>query len=318
MLRAANRRLRGSGLSVATMLDNFAHVAVAGQRIRADDALLDVWLDVDMSLRPIGALHLGVRRSPLHSANQVAALASRVLQEPSLRLRGIMGYEAQVAGLGDFSGTGPLSVLESCLRTVIKRWSCRDGEARRAASARLCEGLVGDDTRLLCNGGGSGSLAISACDTRVTEVTVGSGLLCGHLFDEYFDSSAPLYRPALFFALTATRVPADGIVTCHGGGWVASGQAGSSRLPKPVWPAGSALLTMEGAGEVQTPVCVGDAVVLQGSPVIFRPAKSGELGSSLPSYVLVTPGSTTDDPPRTQSVKTYAGEGLNPWASPMP
>ena len=55
--------------------------------------------------------------------------------------------------------------------------------------------------------------------------------------------------PAVFFALPVTRRPADGMVTCHGGGYVASGPAGVDRLPEVFLPTGGALVADEGVGE---------------------------------------------------------------------
>jgi D-serine deaminase-like pyridoxal phosphate-dependent protein len=77
-------------------------------------------------------------------------------------------------------------------------------------------------------------------------------------------------------------------VTCLGGGFIASGQAGADRLPVPYLPRGCALLPGEGAGEVQTPVAVPAGVELAlGDPIVFRPAKSGELAEHFNEYVLV-------------------------------
>src|SRR5205807_2227299 len=101
------------------------------------------------------------------------------------------------------------------------------------------------------------------------------------------------------------RRPAPGIVTCHGGGWIASGAAGSDRLPIPVLPEGLALLSLEGAGEVQTPVRVPEGVALAlGDPIFFRHAKAGELAEHVSEYVLVQSGRVIDRAP------TYRGLGL--------
>ena len=94
-------------------------------------------------------------------------------------------------------------------------------------------------------------------EAALTEVTAGSGFLDSHLFDHYAD--VPL-QPAAFFALQVVRRPTASIVTCMGGGYIASGASGSDRLPIPALPEGSALLPLEGAGEVQTPVQLADGV----------------------------------------------------------
>ncbi len=125
------------------------------------------------------------------------------------------------------------------------------------------------------NGGGTGSLEATAADPSVTETTAGSGLFAPGLFDFY---AAFRHQPAAGFALAVTRVPAPGIVTCHGGGYAASGPAGADKLPRPFLPEGAALLPLEGAGEVQTPVAYAGPVTLGiGDPVFFRHAKAGEL-----------------------------------------
>ena len=98
--------------------------------------------------------------------------------------------------------------------------------------------------------GGTGSVEVSSADPVVTEVTAGSGLYVPTLFDGY-RAFAP--RPALYFALSVCAGPAPGIATLFGGGYIASGPAGPSRVPAPA-TRGSRLLRTEGAGEVQTPV----------------------------------------------------------------
>jgi D-serine deaminase-like pyridoxal phosphate-dependent protein len=89
-----------------------------------------------------------------------------------------------------------------------------------------------------------------------------------------------------------------------GGGYIASGPAGSARVPRPVWPTGLALLRNEGAGEVQTPVTGRAARSLAvGDRVWFRHAKAGELCERFTELHLVeSDGSRT-------VVPTYRGEG---------
>jgi D-serine deaminase-like pyridoxal phosphate-dependent protein len=127
---------------------------------------------------------------------------------------------------------------------------------------------------------------VCAGEPALTEVTAGSGFLDSHLFDHYRGLSL---RPAAYFALQVVRRPGDGIVTCHGGGYVASGKAGRDRLPAPALPEGLRLSSLEGAGEVQTPVELRrDGVELAlGDPVFFRHAKAGELAEHFPEYLMV-------------------------------
>ena len=80
------------------------------------------------------------------------------------------------------------------------------------------------------NGGGTGSLESTASDPSVTEIGAGSGLLGGHLFDNY---AAFTPAPAAAFALDVVRRPAANTVTMLGGGWIASGPPAPDRLPHP-------------------------------------------------------------------------------------
>jgi D-serine deaminase-like pyridoxal phosphate-dependent protein len=286
-------------LAVIARANARAHAAIvvdsADQLPPLDDAArkagtrVPVVVDLDVSYRPIGALHIGVRRSPLHSAHDVVALATRIGDFAHLAFAGIMAYEAQIAGVSD----GPLT-------SAMKALSRIDVADKRAEVLRAIEGA--GLRAPLFNGGGTGSLASSARDPTLTEVTAGSGFLDSHLFDAYRGLAL---RPAAFFALQAVRAPAPGIVTCQGGGYVASGRAGKDRLPIPWLPRGLSLLPLEGAGEVQTPVVVPTpAAVRVGDPVFFRHAKAGELAEHFREYLLVREDKVTSRAP------TYRGLGL--------
>jgi D-serine deaminase-like pyridoxal phosphate-dependent protein len=205
-----------------------------------------------------------------------------------------MSYEAQIAGLGDAPPGRP--VYGRMLRMVQRR-SYRDLLARRGAAVRAAAQHA--DLELV-NGGGTGSLALTAADPAVTELTAGSGLYGPTLFDAY-RSWRPI--PAAYFALSVVRRPGPGLVTVHGGGWIASGPSQSSRLPRPVLPRGLRLLPMEGAGEVQTPLVGGAADALRpGDRVWFRHAKAGELCEHVDALHIVR------DDTIERSVPTYRGD----------
>ncbi len=247
-----------------------------------------VCVDVDASLR-IARLHLGVRRSPLRTPADAARLA-RDAAARGLRVVGVMFYEAQIAGLPDRSPAVRL----------VKRRSAAELLSRRAAVVRAVEAAVGP--LAIVNSGGTGSVEVSSSDPVVTEVTAGSGIYLPALFDGYH---AFRPRPALFFALAVVRRPAPRIATLFGGGYIASGPAGKSRLPRPAL-ADLALLGTEGAGEVQTPVRGGGAAALAvGDRVWFRPAKAGEQLERFDA-VHVVDGETI-----TSIAPTYRGEGQN-------
>jgi len=257
-------------------------------RIRAvaPSAPVRVCLDIDASLR-IGRLHLGVRRSPVRTPEQAAALAT-VAVAGGFRVVGVMFYEAQIAGLPDTSAAVRL----------VKRRSAAELATRRSAVVTAVEAVAGPLS--IVNSGGTGSLEISSADPVVTEVTAGSGLFVPTLFDGY---RAFEPRPALYFALPVVRRPAPGIATLFGGGYIASGPAGASRVPSPAL-AGLKLIGTEGAGEVQTPVRGPAAAPLRiGDVVWFRHAKAGELNERFDTVHVVEDGRLV------RSVPTYRGEG---------
>jgi D-serine deaminase-like pyridoxal phosphate-dependent protein len=235
-----------------------------------------------------------VRRSPLHSPGAIGSLAARIVARPGFRLVGVMSYEAQIAGLGDQPPGRP--IYGRLLRLVQAR-SYRELLRRRGAAVRAVRRHA--DLEFV-NGGGSGSLALTAADPSVTELTAGSGLYGPSLFDAY-RSWRP--HPAAFFATSVVRRPAKGLVTVHGAGWVASGAADPSRLPVPALPEGLQLLGTEGAGEVQTPLAgPGTKALRPGDRVWWRHAKAGELCEHIDALHIVR-GEAIE-----RSVPTYRGE----------
>ncbi|WP_226437050.1 MULTISPECIES: amino acid deaminase/aldolase [Rhodococcus] len=273
--------------AITLMIDSPAHLDVIRSAAGTEKVRPRVCLDVDASLR-VGPVHLGVRRSPLRTPDEVASLARRAVAA-GFDVVGVMFYEAQIAGLPD----------SSMPVRWVKRASARELAARRSAVVAAVRAEVG--VLEIVNSGGTGSLEVSSADPVVTEVTAGSGLYVPTLFDHY-RSFTP--NPSLFFALSAVRRPTPAIATLFGGGYIASGPAGASRVPTPVRPSGLRLLRNEGAGEVQTPVggrAAADITI--GSRVWFRHAKAGELCERFAHVHIVS-----DDGTRT-AVPTYRGEG---------
>ena len=281
--RAALRQLAAdpqAAARVTLMIDSVEQLNFIDDVVPAERAPLRVCLDLDASLRALGGrLHLGPRRSPVHSPAHAASLAQLVVDRPGFRLVGLMGYEGQVAGLAD----DPVGQrLRAPAIRAMKAASVRELAQRRAAVVAAVEQV----TKLeFVNGGGTGSVESTVAESAVTEVAAGSGLYAPALFDHYrsFDAA-----PAALFALGVTRRPAPGIVTVAGGGWIASGPSGADRQPVPTYPAGLRLLGTEGAGEVQTPLTGAAADGLRvGDRVWFRHAKAGELCEHVDSLHLV-------------------------------
>jgi D-serine deaminase-like pyridoxal phosphate-dependent protein len=255
-----------------------------------------VCIDLDAGYRLLGGrIAVGAKRSPVHTPAQAAMLARAILSRDTVRLVGIMSYESHIAGLGDSPPGRPLRAL--AIRAIQSR-SASELAVRRAAAVAAVEELAPLE---LVNGGGTGSLHLTAREPAVTELTAGSGLYGPALFDSY---RAFTPRPAALFALPVVRRPGPGVVTVLGGGYLASGPADAARLPVPYLPAGLRLDRQEGAGEVQTPLLGSAAERLAvGDRVWLRHAKAGELCERFATLHLLAGERIVEEVP------TYRGEG---------
>jgi D-serine deaminase-like pyridoxal phosphate-dependent protein len=256
---------------------------------------LRVCLDLDASLRLAGGrLHLGMRRSPLHSVRDLKRFARVVVDDERFRLVGVMAYEGQIAGVPDNTGLLPR-------RAAVKGFQRLSAQELRLRRARAVAAVREVADLEFVNGGGTGSLESTSAEGAVTEVAAGSGLYAPSLFDGY---SRFRLEPAAFFVLNVVRRPGPQHATVLGGGWVASGPAGHDRVPLPWWPSGLSLVTEEGAGEVQTPLTgPGARAMSLGDRVWFRHAKAGELCEHVAELHLVSHDAVVG------CVPTYRGEG---------
>ncbi|WP_182380094.1 alanine racemase [Nocardioides sp. WS12] len=256
-----------------------------------------VCIDLDASLRLLGGrVHLGARRSPVHTPEAAAALARDVVRRPRFQLVGLMAYEGQTAGVGDNAPGSPLGRLQI---RAMQRVSVSELAARRAEAVAAVQAVAPLE---FVNGGGTGSIEQTVAEAAVTEVAAGSGLYAPVLFDRY-RSFQP--HPAAFHVQSVVRRPASDMATVLGGGWVASGAAGRDRLPTPSWPTGLELTATEGAGEAQTPLRgPGAADLSVGDRVWFRHAKAGELCERVDVLHLVRGDAVV------ATVPTYRGEGM--------
>lgn len=283
---AIARALTMQGKTVTLMVDSVTHVDKLATYWREASeggesaSPLRVCIDMDLSWRPLG-LHLGVQRSPVRSLVDFRRLLDAIRGHSELELAGVMGYEAQIAGLGD---RNPFARLLNPTKRWIKRRSIPDVAARRRAVSELLTQLgIKID---FFNGGGTGSIRTTSREAWVTEVTAGSGFLQSHLFDYYVSNEN---RPAFCFALQVTRISQPDHVTCQSGGFIASGPTERDKAPVPFLPAGLKPTAGEGFGEVQTPLVVPGELrgkLLPGDPVFFRPAKAGEIAERFNEYLL--------------------------------
>jgi D-serine deaminase-like pyridoxal phosphate-dependent protein len=272
--RTALRRLAGdeaAAARVTLMIDSVDQLDLVDAAVSPSARpALRICLDVDASLRAAGGrVHVGVRRSPVHTAAEATSLAREVTARPGFTLVGLMAYEAQIAGVQDDPAGRR---LRGAAVRRMQALSARELAGRRAAVVAAVSAVAPLE---FVNGGGTGSVERTCAEDTVTEVAAGSGLYAPTLFDGYRSFTA---RPAAFFAVPVTRLPAPGTVTVAGGGWIASGPPGPDRLPVPTHPSGLRWLPTEGVGEVQTPLRGPAASGLRiGDRVWFRHAKAGEL-----------------------------------------
>ncbi|WP_230686959.1 alanine racemase [Catellatospora vulcania] len=290
---AASPELAGR---VTIMIDSVDHLdlvdAVVAPSARAD---IRVAIELDSSFKSRLLGHIGVWRSPVHRAEQARALAEAVVARRGFRLVGMMGYEAQIAGLGNAPKGSP---LRGAMVRALQRSSMSELLERRAAAVAAVNELAPLE---FVNGGGTGSLEVTGADRSVTEVAAGSGLFGPHLFDNYAHFTP---APAAAFALPVVRRPAPDRVTLLGGGWIASGPPAMDRLPQIVWPAGLKMVPREMAGEVQTPVVGQAATRLRlGDRVWLRHTKAGELSEHVNELHLIDADTVVGTLP------TYRGEG---------
>ncbi|MFI1994602.1 amino acid deaminase/aldolase [Actinoplanes sp. NPDC020271] len=296
--RAALRELTGDerlAAAITIMVDHPSQLDLVDQvSAPGSRPAVRLCIELDASWKPAGSLHVGVRRSPVHSAVQAGALARTIAARPGFALVGMMSYEAHIAGVGD---DPPGRAVRGRAIRIMQSRAFPELLDRRAAAVRA----VREHADLeFVNGGGTGSIAATSADPAVTEVTAGSGLYGPTLFDAYRNWQP---APAAFFALSVVRRPAPRIATVLGGGWIASGPAETSRLPQPYLPEGLSFKGDEGPGEVQTPL-LGEAAerLRPGDRVWFRHAKAGEMCEHVNELQLID-GSNTSPAP------TYRGEG---------
>jgi D-serine deaminase-like pyridoxal phosphate-dependent protein len=278
------------------MVDCVEHLEMIESVLGKGAPPLRVCIDVDASWWWLGGrVKVGPKRSPIHTVEQAVALAREIEQRPQIELDALMAYEGQIAGVGD----RPPGQWRrgAAIRFMQKRSVTELAQRRRAIVSALGEFVELE----IVNGGGTGSLELTAAEEAVTEVTAGSGFYAPALFDHY---SRFRLTPAAGFALPVVRKPASRVATALGGGYLASGSGDEARLPAPWLPEGLELDRDEGAGEVQTPLLGSAATALEvGDRVYLRHAKAGELCERFDTLYLVEGDEIVDEVP------TYRGEG---------
>jgi D-serine deaminase-like pyridoxal phosphate-dependent protein len=278
------------------MVDCAEHLDLIESVLGTGAAPVRVCIDLDASWWALGGrVKVGPKRSPVHTVADAVALASEIERRPRFELAALMAYEGQIAGVGD---RPPGRRARGAAIRFMQRRSAAELAERRAAVVAAIREVA---ELPIVNGGGSGSLELTAVEEAVTEVTAGSGFYAPALFDHYSRFSL---TPAAGFALPIVRKPAPSVATALGGGYLASGSGDPGRLPVPWLPDGLRLDPEEGAGEVQTPLLGPAAARLSiGDRAYLRHAKAGELCERFDLLHLVEGSEIVD------AVPTYRGEG---------
>jgi D-serine deaminase-like pyridoxal phosphate-dependent protein len=278
------------------MVDCSAHLDLIESVLGKGAPPIRVCIDVDASWWWLGdRVKVGPKRSPVHTVADAVALAREIEARPQIELDALMAYEGQIAGVGDM----PPGQRR---RAAAIRWMQRRSAAELAERRAAIVAALGEFVELeIVNGGGTGSLELTAAEEGITEVTAGSGFYAPALFDHYSRFSL---TPAAGFAVDVVRKPSPQTATALGGGYLASGAGDPARLPAPWLPEGLELDPEEGAGEVQTPLAGPAAAGLEiGDRVYLRHAKAGELCERFNTLYLVEGEEIVDEVP------TYRGEG---------
>jgi D-serine deaminase-like pyridoxal phosphate-dependent protein len=280
------------GKNIYLMTDLAEHLKQIQKIASESNVILPVALDLDMSSR-WSMLHFGVHRSSVWNKETIEKYIKVLKNCTDLKLCAAMGYEAQIAGVGNkVAGKSLMNRIISALQQKSKKELAKRRKELVDILKKECPDLT------IVNGGGTGSLESTAEEAWVTELTAGSGFYAPALFDHY---SHFKHLPAAGFALEVVRHPQSNIYTCLGGGYVASGAVGKEKAPLPYLPEGMKLTPNEMTGEVQTPFIYNGTLEI-GDPVFFRHSKAGELCEHFQELQLIKDGKTVG------KTNTYRGD----------
>lgn len=256
-----------NGSDVTFMVDHEVHLKFLHRLAQEIEIDVKVCIDVNVST-DLPMLYFGTKRSPITTIQKLDTLLRSVKNYPTLQIVGVMGYDAQIAGITDhFQGADAKSILVRKLKERSKK-SVRSFRQLAVATVKAQHDLK------LVNGGGSGSMKYSLEQRDVTEITVGSAFFAPALFDGY---DTLKLKQAAGFALRVVRQFSEDTFVLQGGGYIASGAVGKDRLPTFVEQDRFSFLSLEGAGEVQSPILDKKKALHIGDTVYLRHAKAGEL-----------------------------------------
>ncbi len=267
-IKSAQLAANKQSAQLTFMVDLPEHLTLLNEVAQEIESSISICFDIDMSVQFPG-IYFGVYRSSIKTTEDLKERLKVLDSCKNLKVWGLMGYEAQVAGLADKT---PGKILFNGVIKLLKSISLSKIATRRKAMADLLRNYTGGEIQI--NGGGTGSIQTTILEEGITEITVGSGYFQSHIFDNFENIQ---HRPAAGFALRITRNPSPNIYTCQSGGYIASGPVELSKQPKFYYPETAKFLTNEGFGEVQSPFKYTGSDLNIGDIVLLRHAKAGEL-----------------------------------------
>mgnify|MGYP003367148763 CR=1 FL=1 len=257
-----------AGANVTFMVDHVKQLELLNAIAAREQVQLQICIDLNMSTNyPL--LYFGTKRSPLQNLDKVDAFLKAIEKFPHIVVAGAMGYDAQIAGVADTTSEA-LGLKGALIRKLKAHSLPKLTKFRQQAVAHIRH----YHPLQFVNAGGSGSMTLLKDAKDITEITVGSAFFAPALFDHY---TTLKLKPAAGFGLRVTRKFAEQIIVCHGGGYIASGATNKDRSPVFLEPNDYSFTSLEGAGEVQTPIIVKNRKHAIGDTIYFRHAKAGEL-----------------------------------------
>ena len=227
-------RLMALKADVIVSVDSEANVAELAEAAKAAGKIQTVVIEVN----------IGMNRAGVEPGAPVVALADIIARHSSLRLTGVMGWEAQTTTIAD---------------PAEKERAVADAIALLTGSAMVCRAAGHDMSIVSC--GGTGTLLYCVRQPGVTEVQVGGGIFCDEHYRTHYNVDLPC---ALTVLATVISRPTTTRVILDAG---KKAMSGDSALPRPLGLAARAVkLSAEHAAiELETPSLapqIGDTVEL--------------------------------------------------------
>lgn len=276
------------GVSITVVVDDIKQINLLEEFAVKNNVEFNTLIEIDVADKLFGR-NVGVYRSPIRAPKAAVKLAQIISKANNLYFRGIMGYEAQNASIGDDKALFRFAKKRS--RKHVNIW--RQNFVDALTKAGLKPEVV--------NGGGSGCFQETATETSITEIGIGSLLFKSHIFDSI--NSLNEFLPSVFFVIQIVRKPKENIATAFSGGYVSSGSVRA--IPIPVIPKNIITSKDEEFGEVQTPFIFDPKKreLNLGDPIFCRFGKAGEPLEHFNEILIYSKGKLID------SYKTYRGYG---------